>query len=270
VRDATGESNPIFAFSLGTPGRFRKLTVQITRPDGELLGYLKLPLTPSANQRVQHEAATLHQLDSCAPLQSQIPRVLYAGVWAGTPILFQSGGPSESAPVKFGRLQRDFLDKLWNFKKRNRPGNALVEEVGYRWKTIEAKLDSQWRSLATAALAKAALDLKNVSVECGITHGDFAPWNTRLLNGHLYVFDWESASEMVPRLWNVFHYHVQVESLLRLRVGTGLAPNSPASDASLLLLYLLHSACDALQETSPDASRALQYRRDLITAQLSR
>jgi hypothetical protein len=270
VRDATGESNPVFAFSLGTPGRFRKLTIQVTRPNGELLGYFKLPLTPSANQRVQREAATLQQLGSCAPLQSQIPRVLHAGIWAGAPILFQSGGPAESAPVKFGGLQHEFLDKLWSFKKRNRLGNALVEEVGYRWKTVEAKLDSEWRSLAAAALARAARDLKDVSVECGITHGDFAPWNTRLLNGQLYVFDWESASEVLPRLWDVFHYHVQVESLLRLRVGSGLEPNGPGSDASLLLLYLLHSACDSLQETSPDASRALQYRRELITAQLSR
>jgi Phosphotransferase enzyme family len=270
MRDATGESSPVSAFSLGTSGRFRKLTVQVTRPNGELLGYLKLPLTSSANQRVQREAAALEQLGSCAALQSQIPRVLHAGAWAGASILFQSAGPAESAPVKFDRLCREFLDKLWSFKKVNRPGNALVEEVGARWKTVETKLDSQWRSLATATLARASRDLNDVSVECGITHGDFAPWNTRLLHGELYVFDWESASERVPRLWDVFHYHVQVESLLRLRIGTGLEPNGPGSDASLLLLYLLHSACDSLQESSPDASRALQYRRDLIAAQLSR
>jgi len=269
VRDATGESNPVFAFSLGTPGRFRKLTIQVTRPNGDLLGYLKLPLTLSANQRVQREAAALEQLGSFTALQPQIPRVLHAGPWAGASILFQSGGPAESAPVKFGQLHQDFLDKLWNSKKATRPGNALVEEVGARWKTVEAKLDSPWRSLAAAALARASQDLNNVSVECGVTHGDFAPWNTRLLNNELYVFDWESASENVPRLWDVFHYHVQVESLLRLRIGSGLESNSPRSGASLLLLYLLHSACDSLQETSPDASRALQYRHELLTAQLS-
>lgn len=37
VREVTAECQPVFALSLGTEMRFRKLTVQVMRPDGEIL-----------------------------------------------------------------------------------------------------------------------------------------------------------------------------------------------------------------------------------------
>jgi hypothetical protein len=269
VHEITGEPNPVFAFLLGTPGKFRKLTVQVMRPDGEILGYIKLPLTPEASERIRRESTVLEQLNNSADLRSQVPTLLYAGAWSSGHFLFQSGGPAELGPIQFGPLCRNFLNKLWNFKRVDKPGSALVEEVGERWRRVESKLDASWRALAAAVLTRASDALQNVNVRCGIMHGDFAPWNTRLSNGQLYVFDWESATEDAPRLWDVFHYHAQVGSLLRRRVGTGLEPNCQKSDAALLLLYLLHSACDTVQETSAGSSRSLDYRRELITAQLS-
>ena len=48
VNEVTGEANPVFALSLGTPNRFRKLTIQIMNRDGEVVGYAKLAITREA------------------------------------------------------------------------------------------------------------------------------------------------------------------------------------------------------------------------------
>src|SRR5205085_2129692 len=45
VQAVTGEQDVFFAFSIGTPGSYRKVTAQVMRPDGQILGYIKLPLT---------------------------------------------------------------------------------------------------------------------------------------------------------------------------------------------------------------------------------
>jgi len=40
----------------------------------------------------------------------------------------------------------------------------------------------------------------------GLCHRDFAPWNTYLDRGFLYVFDWEYATEQGIPFWDIFHF----------------------------------------------------------------
>ena len=76
VSNITGERNPAFAMSLATPGKYRKLTIQVMRAGGETLGYIKLGLTKLAGERVRHEASVLEGFSALRP---DVPRVLYAG-----------------------------------------------------------------------------------------------------------------------------------------------------------------------------------------------
>ena len=99
VRQVTGEHNPIFALSLGAPGKYRKLTVQVMRPGSEILGYIKLPLTEAASGRIRREAAALQRLGAYPALRPHVPRVLHSGDWESGYILFQSGGPVGSSQV---------------------------------------------------------------------------------------------------------------------------------------------------------------------------
>jgi hypothetical protein len=102
IGEITGETHPVCALSLGAPGQFRKLTIQVMRECGEILGFIKLPMTDQAAVRLKHEAEMLQYLSSFAQLQMQIPRVLYSGDWDSGYILFQSPGPSRPASRKFG------------------------------------------------------------------------------------------------------------------------------------------------------------------------
>jgi hypothetical protein len=268
VREVTAECQPVFALSLGTEMRFRKLTVQVMRPGGEILGYIKLPLTDAAVERVRHEAETLNHLWSFPTLRPHIPRVLYSGEWGDGTILFQSGGPSRPGPVLFDRQCEEFLQLLWGIRTAEKPGHVLWEEVAARWRKAEPSLASGWQALGQAALARAKRELDGVMVPCGVVHGDFAPWNTRVGDGRLYVFDWESASWEAPTLWDIFHFKTQVAALLNKKNDVHIFGDRRSGERASFLLYLLSSACELFREESPALEVGLEYRRQLLTKQL--
>jgi hypothetical protein len=269
VREVTGEPSPEFALSLGTPGRFRKLTIQVMRPAGEVLGYVKLPMTHEAVARIRREAVALEYLSRFSALQLQIPRVLYAGEWGEGYMLFQTAGPSRPAPVEFGVPHQEFLNKLRSIGGIEKPGEALVEEIGARWRKTEGNLDSEWRALGTAALMTACRELRKQNIQCGITHGDFAPWNTRIFEGFLFVFDWEYAELQSPYYWDIFHFDAQVSSLLHRKKRRQFPLDRGSGERALYLLYLLDSVCLTLDEKRPGNQIPLTYRRRLLTEELS-
>ena len=268
VREVTDECQPVFAVSLGTKMRFRKLTVQVMRPDGEILGYIKLPLTDAAVERVCHEADTLNRLWGFATLRPHIPRVLYCGEWGDGTILFQSGGPSRPGPELFNRQCEEFLQLLWGFHTAEKPGRVLWEEVAARWRKAEASLASSWQALGQAALTRAKRELDGVMVSYGVAHGDFAPWNTRVGDGQLYVFDWEYASWEAPTLWDIFHFKTQVMALLNKKNGLSGFRNKCSGERASFLLYLLNSVCQLLDEGPPSLGVGLECRRQLIAKEL--
>jgi hypothetical protein len=263
VTEVTGEQQPAFALSIGNRESLRALTVQVMRPSGDVLGYIKLPLTAAAAERIRHEASVLNRLwDRFPPLHQHIPRVLYSGEGDCGFILFQSSGPRAPGPHRFGVLHKHFLEQLWQVEPVNKAGQALVEEVSARWRQAQPRMGTEWRNLGQASLEEAGRRLGGTTVACGVMHGDFAPWNTRQEKGHLFVFDWESARWVTPRLWDAFHFNEQVTNLLhqeRIRYAE-CDLTSPTHNA-LLLLYRLHSVCEALEAGGPHVEAKIKYHK---------
>ena len=237
----TGEEQPLFAFSKGTPARPRKFTVQAMRPDGSILGYIKVPLNEEAAERVRHEAATLERLNCSSLLRPHVPAVLFAGEWHGRSVLFQSAGEGEPGPARFNGLHSRFLHALRRSSAVQRSGAALVQEMATRWETVVKQLDPAWRELGRDALRMAGRELRGAEIACGLSHGDFAPWNTRVRDGGLFVFDWESAEWDMPIWWDLFHFDLQVGSLLHQDSGIEMARVEAPAWNGLYLLYLLNS-----------------------------
>jgi hypothetical protein len=267
VGEVTGEKQPIFAFSLGTPSQFRKLTVQVMRPNGETLGYIKLPLTEAANQRVRHEAAVLERLWNIPKLRRHVPKVLHAGPWNGGYMLIQSCGPSQPGQMEFGPAHETFLRTLWRARQMEKPGQVIVKELSARWAQACLRLDPGSRGLGEETLRRANRELSGQTIPCGIMHGDFAPWNTRRENGRLFVFDWEAAEWGAPTAWDVFHFHYQVATLLNRKTNDLAQFNEARSDKPIFWLYLLRTICQGLEEESPGqfgVERRLQFLRHQI------
>jgi thymidylate kinase len=269
VRENTGENRPVFALSLGTPGRYRKLTIQVMGADARILGYIKLPLTDAATERVRSESEVLQRLWSFETLRPYIPRVLYAGAWSDGYVLFLSSGPSLWGPVEFGVEHDTFLRLLWDVHRSARMGQELVDEVALRWRKAELHLSTEWGELGEKALERATRDLGGQTISCGLSHGDFAPWNTRKDNDRIFVLDWESATT-APNLWDIFHFHMQVRSLLHRGNRLDLPFNLSSVEKASLLLFVLDSISHLLDEQGEVRTPQIAYRRGLLIKALCR
>ena len=169
--------------------------------------------------------------------------------------------------MQYNSLHEDFLGRLRNIHQLVRQGRVLLEEVAARWHKADTLLDSNWRALGEAALARAKRELDGRTVQCGVTHGDFVPWNTRVDGGRLFVFDWESASWEAPGGWDEFHFYTQVASLLRNNALHLLLDRWSGQRASFLL-YLLSSVCSLLDEDVPAAHAEIMCRQSMLAEQL--
>jgi hypothetical protein len=125
-------------------------------------------------------------------------------------------------------------------------------------------MDAELFELGERALDEARERLSGESVKCGVSHGDFAPWNTRLGDGRLFVFDWESAAWDAPNLWDTFHYEVQVRALLKRGNGWGFPFVRDRAQKASFLLYLVGSLCRSFEEEAPQNHAEVQHRKRLL------
>ncbi len=253
----------VLAATLGTPGKNRKLLIEALRPSGELLGVMKLAMSPAAAQRIQAETITLTKLAEMPGITAQVPRVLYAGSWAGGQILVQGAAPSRRSPRQFRACHQRFLDKLLAASLRTRYGAEFVDDVAqYCRKHSPAGANNL--VLIERALLRADRALRRQYVECGLSHGDFAPWNLRLDQGEVFALDWEAAQPDLPSMWDKFHFLVQTASLLHTgepQIREMLHSHRQA--LPLFSLYLVHSLTAACAEGTPDAAQ-ISYRLRLL------
>lgn len=266
VSRLTGERHPIFALSLGNQPAVRKLTVQVMRPDGNILGYIKLPLTDRATERVRQEGMVLERLWNSIVLRPHIPRLLYAGAWGESYAIFQTAVQGELGPTTLTRMHEDFLRILWSVHPVEKPGRVLIEELGAKWEKAAARLSEKWRELGREALRRSAQDLNHVTIACGVSHGDFAPWNTRVQEGRLLLFDWESANWQAPTSWDLFHFNLQTSISLKKHIGSFSSAHS-LNHGAAYLLYLLNAVVQFLQEENWTAIGVCQK---LLLKQLDR
>jgi hypothetical protein len=268
IRDVTGEGRPIFALSLGRQPVVRKLTVQVMNPSGQILGYIKLPLTDAATERVRNEATILGRLWSFPELRPHVPRLLFAGNWNESYVLFQSSLEGEAGPVSFDGIHKQFLRTLWNVHRVETPSQRLVGEVAAKWEKAAPLLGDKWNELGQEVLRRSTRDLLHEKkLQFGVMHGDFAPWNTRVRRQELLLFDWESADWEAPASWDMFHFHVQTASSLGKSNGHCLTSDLQSPDNASFMLYLLSSVCQLLEETSHNA---ISYRQKLLIQQLQK
>jgi hypothetical protein len=214
---------------------------------------------------VRHEASVLEDLSA---LGQYLPRVLYAGEWQNNYLLFQSPLEGQPGPAELSGMHVEFLEKLAAIRREDKPGIQLVEEIGARWSEVTWRCDWRWQQLGKAALAAAHRDLEGVVVPCGLWHGDFAPWNTRVQDGRLSVFDWESCEDGVPLGWDTFHFSVQVASLLKKNWRTKFDLSATPGARGLFLLYLLSSLGKSLDDRA-EANAGLEYRKQALLNELA-
>jgi hypothetical protein len=266
--EVTGEKNVTFAFSVGTPSSVQKLTVQLMDPQGAILGYMKMPLKLAAEPRLRHEAEALQKLRTFPQLRPHIPTVLFAGDWAGRYVLFQSAITGKGGPTRWTHHHDEFLNTLHGCAPTMLPGRKLIQRITQRWNQIAPRLGTNWQRIGRDALKSASHDLDTAQIACGIHHGDFVSWNTRVGAQILFVFDWESAAWETPALWDKFHFLAQTECHLNRNHRESGVMNVREANRALYLLYLLNSVAQLSDEES--VAFSLKYRENQILQHISK
>ncbi len=205
-----------FAVSLGTPGPHRKPVVQIFTDNGRIIGYAKVGANAETDHLVRNEAATLTRLNALKDLPFTVPRLIAANESGDNYLCIQSAeeGQSRTVSNSFGKeffaaligLSRiDFkqttlgASRFWTDLKRK------IERVRHPYYRQICERASCW--LTTHCIAQ--------PLGFHASHGDFAPWNARLVGGRLYLFDWEYADRERPAGWDLFHFLIQTSALLK-------------------------------------------------------
>jgi hypothetical protein len=274
VQAVAGEPHPRFSVSFGRQAAVRKVTVQVMRSPvdntnrghrqtaHDILGYIKLPLTDMACERVRHEAATLERLWNFLSLRKHIPRVLYAGNWNDTFALFQSPLEGTIGPTRLNGIHTEFLHALWSVHRVEKPGKTLIQRVAGSWEKVAPLLGAKWDNLGREVLGRATRLIDDRMLRFGVMHGDFAPWNTRVRGKELLLFDWESAEWEAPTTWDISHFEVLTASSF---TKGRHQPFDVASGGASFMLYLLNSINQYLEEGN---DKAIRYRERLLIRQL--
>jgi len=231
---------------------------------GRIIGYAKLPLTTLAADRVRNEAAALKELNHFASLRPHIPRPLYVGNCSDAYALIQSPLAGERGPVDLNGMHEQFLNSLWNVRRLTKPVECLIDRVAARWEQAAPTLGTEWDELAREVFRYATSTLAKSTLSFGAMHGDFTPWNTRIHQGNLLSFDWESADWEAPASWDTFHFRVLTSCCLKQNQRDFMFLQSSPDDV-LFMLYVLNSVCQLLEEGNLDG---ISQRKPLLATQL--
>jgi hypothetical protein len=219
VGEILQEASPTMAFYVGPPGPHRKTTIAVVRPSGQIAGYAKFAVRDGSREKLRHEVTVLTDLASRDALEDRIPRVLGRFNWRGGEGAVLTAGPSRSAGIQPTDMHLGFLESL------HRETFVSAAVSGIEWwrstrsvlKRFESRLPQDWirryESLETFLVRR----LGDSSIPMSRAHRDFSPWNCRVGNSGLFVFDWEFSRPSMPPLYDLFHYTSGPSALLGRR-----------------------------------------------------
>lgn len=279
-----GNQDLNFAISLGTPGPHRKPVVQVFTPDGRILGYAKIGWDSVTEALVKNEAEVLHKLATASFATFKTPTVLSINRWHDRFLCVQSGPElkTETAPQQFTSHYATAIEEL---------GRINIEWTSLRnskfWESLKQQIvnvqDSYYRQILESGTSCVLTWLRESSLPFHFRHGDFTPWNTRLLNGHLFLFDWEYSNPASSPGWDLFHFFVYtlwlIKSFSPVRICQTFRDDQtvsawinrylenfsirPAAFRPLFLLYLLDRLAFYASE-EPNNFSVLQYFSTMI------
>jgi hypothetical protein len=196
------------AISLGTPGRYRKSTLQVIAPTGEIVAYAKMAKADPAVGALEAEFRNLMLVSQVEGLRGNITRLIGWGEWNSSKILLLYPGPRRAGPYRLGPSHLEFLTTLHT---------AFMKDIPFdqsdAWARLAAAIDSLspelsigWRERCREAMTKVQAGLGGTRIPYSFAHGDFAPWNIKASAAGLFVFDWEAGCRSAFPFHDAFHF----------------------------------------------------------------
>ena len=217
--------DPVYAYFTGTDSPHRKVAVQVMDSTGQIKGFAKLGTTPKVVELLQNESVMLEKVKALQLKAVHIPQVLYSGpMGEGYCLLTDTlKTPTTGSMTEFRQAHRDFLYQLATVTAQPPSTAATVaEEFEARIAHYERQLDPIWRARIQKAVNILAEQGRLPIPQC-MSHGDFTPWNTFIVSGRLYVFDWEYAEETASAGNDIIHFVLNQPRLRRASAAERVA-----------------------------------------------
>lgn len=204
------------AVGIGIPprGPNRKPVLQVFSRSGEPIGYVKVGWNEITRRRVGAESEALQSWNRRRGRATDVPRLVYGGEWRGLQISATSPLPADARRYRSHQVPVDALRDVLDLAPRSiAPLSAYLTRLQQR---VEPLVDSDELAAAARALLDRVVDRdSSTTVEVGVSHGDWVPWNLATRSGRVYVFDWEHWANDVPVGVDLLYWHFQVAFVLK-------------------------------------------------------
>lgn len=212
-----------FAVHCGSPGPFRKLTIFCPPKTGSGNGEIsKVASQESADHSVTREVYWLRTLGNLPSMARYLPRLLREGTLpCGRRFLTMSVLPFGAQSSRFGEPHFQFLRMLAERDEVTTRWSASVpfRRLSGRIAAVSESLDPQYRVLFDEILRQIDEEIGRIELPACLVHGDFAPWNVRIVDGQLLVFDWEYAEARGNPLHDFLHFHLVTRATRHRTIG---------------------------------------------------
>jgi len=222
------------ALYCGFPGPLQKLTMYCPGHNGDLGKVAKIALQASADDVIAHEAHWLVTLGKSKQTADFLPRLLQQGTLpCGRRFIAMAALPQGQPCSQFGELHRNFLKVLAQKSVSFRPWRESEPYVRLqrRLDTILPIIDLYHQHLLQSVFDEISTHIGGLKLPTCLVHSDFVPWNLRLTENQLFVFDWEYAEASGNPLQDFLHFHLQPRALQRWPLRSAHMPELVAQAA---------------------------------------
>ena len=256
IRQATGMNNYTSVVVKGTPGPYSKDVVLFFDSDADPVLLLKVGTSLPARRLLENEAIWLERLNQ-AGLAAHVPRVLSRCDVDHARVLGQSVGTGRFPGAK---MSNHILGFLSDFQVAF-PGIASYQNstlrivLEDRFHALRSCISQVWLTRIHKTIEMLSDEFQGRRIPFCAAHRDFAPWNMRITDRGLFLYDWEYASDGYTPLYDLFHFFVMPHALkhqvsttqLTMIIGQVIAKATLLKDARAkvqlpdyqLLAYLL-------------------------------
>lgn len=205
----------VFAFFTGTPGLYRKTTIQVMDNEGDILAYVKIADTKHNREKLRNERNILKFLNSLRISSAIIPEILGVKEDKEQLIIVQSAPKDNLGSISMKLTEKHILFLCETFNKSARREefgkSTCFRSTAKKMQKLSKNLEFAWKERFKKGVAIIERNLASSVIPLGLCHYDFKPWNMRTAkNGKkLVIFDWELAKENWVPFWDIFHFIVQ-------------------------------------------------------------
>ena len=213
LENALGKPEITCSVFCGSPGLHKKPTLLLLS-EGKCGGYCKISDNADIVDLFKKEESTLRYLNNKGV--RHIPHIVYCAPWQYDEslwLMIQTTERQRKVKVALSSDQKviDFVQQMLQATKQK----LRYEDTDYAQtlqnleRLVPLLCDKERERVVLENINIVKEKLQTGKHDYSAFHGDLTPWNSFVVNGHLYAFDFEYFKRSYPPLADYFHFFTQ-------------------------------------------------------------